>query len=203
MECRGVFMLQAQACVFLLLRSGEADGGSTCSSINAQQGDGSNLVAQGIEALGVTALGGELQDILSALVSVLGQGQHNAVAVSQAVSSQVLALVLRAGNVQVQLGDVLAGGVVDSVTRLPQSLLPQSLLPQSLRPQSLQPQSLQPQSLRPQSLQPQSLRPQSLQPQRKRQRKKQRKKRWWKKQNRRKRSYQQPVPEQRQQQQHS
>ena len=88
------------------------------------------------------------------------------------------ALVLRAGNVQVQLGDVLAGGVVDSVTRLPQSL-------------------------RPQSLQPQSLLPQSLQPQRKRQRKKQRKKRWWKKQNRRKRSYQQPVPEQRQQQQHS
>ena len=161
-------MLQAQACVFLLLRSGEADGGSTCSSINAQQGDGSNLVAQGVEALGVAALGGELQDILSALVSVLGQGQHNAVAVSQAVSSQVLALVLRAGNVQVQLGDVLAGGVVDSVTRLPQSLQPQS-----------------------------------LQPQRKRQRKKQRKKRWWKKQNRRKRSYQQPVPEQRQQQQHS
>ena len=198
MECRGVFMLQAQACVFLLLRSGEADGGSTCSSINAQQGDGSNLVAQGVEALGVAALGGELQDILSALVSVLGQGQHNAVAVSQAVSSQVLALVLRAGNVQVQLGDVLAGGVVDSVTRLPQSLLPQSLRPQSLRPQSLRPQSLQPQSL-----QPQSLRPQSLQPQRKRQRKKQRKKRWWKKQNRRKRSYQQPVPEQRQQQQHS
>ena len=191
-------MLQAQACVFLLLRSGEADGGSTCSSINAQQGDGSNLVAQGVEALGVAALGGELQDILSALVSVLGQGQHNAVAVSQAVSSQVLALVLRAGNVQVQLGDVLAGGVVDSVTRLPQSLLPQSLRPQSLRPQSLRPQSLQPQSL-----QPQSLRPQSLQPQRKRQRKKQRKKRWWKKQNRRKRSYQQPVPEQRQQQQHS
>lgn len=115
MECRGVFMLQAQACVFLLLRSGEADGGSTCSSINAQQGDGSNLVAQGVEALGVAALGGELQDILSALVSVLGQSQHNAVAVSQAVSSQVLALVLRAGNVQVQLGDVLAGGVVDSV----------------------------------------------------------------------------------------
>ena len=108
-------MLQAQACVFLLLRSGEADGGSTCSSINAQQGDGSNLVAQGVEALGVAALGGELQDILSALVSVLGQGQHNAVAVSQAVSSQVLALVLRAGNVQVQIGDVLAGGVVDSV----------------------------------------------------------------------------------------
>ena len=115
MECRGVFMLQAQACVFLLLRSGEADGGSTCSSINAQQGDGSNLVAQGVEALDVAALGGELQDILSALVSVLGQGQHNAVAVSQAVSSQVLALVLRAGNVQVQVGDVLAGGVVDSV----------------------------------------------------------------------------------------
>ena len=201
-------MLQAQACVFLLLRSGEADGGSTCSSINAQQGDGSNLVAQGVEALGVAALGGELQDILSALVSVLGQGQHNAVAVSQAVSSQVLALVLRAGNVQVQLGDVLAGGVVDSVTRQPQSLRPQSLLPQSLqpqslRPQSLRPQSLRPQSLRPQSLQPQSLLPQSLQPQRKRQRKKQRKKRWWKKQNRRKRSYQQPVPEQRQQQQHS
>lgn len=81
-------MLQAQACVFLLLGSGEADGGSTCSSINAQQGDGSNLVAQGVEALGVAALGGELQDILSALVSVLGQGQHNAVAVSQAVSSQ-------------------------------------------------------------------------------------------------------------------
>ena len=198
MECRGVFMLQAQACVFLLLRSGEADGGSTCSSINAQQGDGSNLVAQGVEALGVAALGGELQDILSALVSVLGQGQHNAVAVSQAVSSQVLALVLRAGNVQVQLGDVLAGGVVDSVTWQPQSLQPQSLQPQSLRPQSLRPQSLRPQSLRPQSLQPQS-----LQPQRKRQRKKQRKKRWWKKQNRRKRSYQQPVPEQRQQQQHS
>ena len=191
-------MLQAQACVFLLLRSGEADGGSTCSSINAQQGDGSNLVAQGVEALGVAALGGELQDILSALVSVLGQGQHNAVAVSQAVSSQVLALVLRAGNVQVQLGDVLAGGVVDSVTWQPQSLQPQSLQPQSLRPQSLRPQSLRPQSLRPQSLQPQS-----LQPQRKRQRKKQRKKRWWKKQNRRKRSYQQPVPEQRQQQQHS
>ena len=198
MECRGVFMLQAQACVFLLLRSGEADGGSTCSSINAQQGDGSNLVAQGVEALGVAALGGELQDILSALVSVLGQGQHNAVAVSQAVSSQVLALVLRAGSVQVQIGDILAGGVVDSVTRLPQSLQPQSLQPQSLQPQSLRPQSLQPQSLR-----PQSLRPQSLQPQRKRQRKKQRKKRWWKKQNRRKRSYQQPVPEQRQQQQHS
>lgn len=108
-------MLQAQACVFLLLRSGEADGGSTCSSINAQQRDGSNLVAQGVEALGVAALGGELQDILSALVSVLGQGQHNAVAVSQAVSSQVLALVLRAGNVQVQIGDILAGGVVDSV----------------------------------------------------------------------------------------
>ena len=108
-------MLQAQACVFLLLRSGEADGGSTCSSINAQQGDGSNLVAQGVEALGVAALGGELQDILRALVSVLGQGQHNAVAVSQAVSNQVLALVLRAGNVQVQLGDVLAGGVLDSV----------------------------------------------------------------------------------------
>lgn len=103
-------MLQAQACVFLLLRSGEADGGSTCSSINAQQGDGSNLVAQGVEALGGAALGGELQDILSALVSVLGQGQHNAVAVSQAVSSQLLALVLRAGNVQVQVGDVLAGG---------------------------------------------------------------------------------------------
>ena len=166
-------MLQAQACVFLLLRSGEADGGSTCSSVNAQQGDGSNLVAQGVEALGVAALGGELQDVLSALVSVLGQGQHNAVAVSQAVSSQVLALVLRAGNVQVQVGDVLAGGVVDSVTRQPQSL------------------------------QPQSLQPQSLQPQRKRQRKKRWKKRWWKKQNRRKRSYQQPVPEQRQQQQHS
>ena len=66
-------MLQAQACVFLLLRSGEADGGSTCSSVNAQQGDGSNLVAQGVEALGVAALGGELQDILSALVSILGQ----------------------------------------------------------------------------------------------------------------------------------
>ena len=186
-------MLQAQACVFLLLRSGEADGGSTCSSFTAQQGDGSNLVAQGVEALGVAALGGELQDILSALVSVLGQGQHNAVAVSQAVSSQVLALVLRASSVQVQLGDILAGGVVDSVTRQPQSL----------QPQSLQPQSLQPQSLQPQSLLPQSLLPQSLLPQRKRQRKKQRKKRWWKKQNRRKRSYQQPVPEQRQQQQHS
>jgi len=66
---------------FLLFRCSKSDGGSTCSSINAQQGDGSNLIAQGVEALGVAALGGELQDILSALVSVLGQGQHNAVAV--------------------------------------------------------------------------------------------------------------------------
>ena len=64
-------MLQAQACVFLLLRSGEADGGSTCSSINAQQGDGSNLIAQGVEALGVAALGGELQDILRDRKSVV------------------------------------------------------------------------------------------------------------------------------------
>ena len=87
-------MLQAQACVFLLLRSGEADGGSTCSSINAQQGDGSNLVAQGVEALGVTPLDNQLNKIIKALISVIGQGQHNAVAVSQAVSSQVLALVL-------------------------------------------------------------------------------------------------------------
>ena len=170
-------MLQAQACVFLLLRSGEADGGSTCSSINAQQGDGSNLVAQGVEALGVAALGGELQDILSALVSVLGRVNAIAVAVSQAVSSQVLALVLRAGNVQVQIGDVLAGGVVDSVLGGLDSLagrMPLRELAESQRKR-----------------------------QRKKQQKKQRKKRWWKKQNRRKRSYQQPVPEQRQQQQHS
>ena len=87
----------------LLLRSRESDGGSTCCGVSAQQGDGSDLVAQSVEALGGAVLGGELQDVLSGLVSILRQGQNDVLAVCQALTGQVIALVLRDGTKQVQL----------------------------------------------------------------------------------------------------
>ncbi len=89
--------------------------GSTCSSVNAQQGDGGDLVAQGLEALGGVVIGGELQNVLSGGVCVLRQGQNDALAVCQTLTGQILALVLRTDSVQVQLGDVGAGGVVHGV----------------------------------------------------------------------------------------
>ena len=98
-----------------LLRSGEADGGSTCCGVSAQQGDGSDLVVQSVEALGGAVLGGELQDVLCGLVSILRQGQNDVLAVCQALTGQVLTLVLRAGNIQVQLGNGGTGGVVHGV----------------------------------------------------------------------------------------
>ena len=79
----------------LLLRCSESNGGSTCSSVNAQQGDGGDLVAQGLEALGGAVIGGELQNVLSGGVCVLRQGQNDALAVCQTLTGQILALVLR------------------------------------------------------------------------------------------------------------
>ena len=49
------------------------------------------------------------------LVSILRQGQNDVLAVCQALTGQVLALVLRAGNIQVQLGNGGTGGVVHGV----------------------------------------------------------------------------------------
>ena len=74
----------------LLLRSRESDGGSTCCGVSAQQGDGSDLVAQSVEALGGAVLGGELQNVLCGLVSILRQGQNDVLAVCQALTGQIL-----------------------------------------------------------------------------------------------------------------
>ena len=115
----------------LLLRCSESNGGSTCSSVNAQQGDGGDLVAQGLEALGGAVIGGELQNVLSGGVCVLRQGQNDALAVCQTLTGQILALVLRTDSVQVQ--------------RAPQQ--PQSLQPRKKR-QQRKPQKRRPQKRR-------------------------------------------------------
>ena len=72
---------------------------------------------QGVKALGVAVLGGELQNVdnVSLLVSLDIAGDDDALAVSQTLACQVLALVLRACIVQVQLGHLAAGGVVHGV----------------------------------------------------------------------------------------
>ena len=72
---------------------------------------------QGVKALGVAVLGGELQNVdnVILLVSLDIAGDDDALAVSQTLACQVLALVLRACIVQVQLGHLAAGGVVHGV----------------------------------------------------------------------------------------
>ena len=72
---------------------------------------------QGLEGLGLAVLGGELQHIghVSLLVGLHVAGDDHAVAVSQAVACQVVALVLGADFVQVQVGDLGTGGVVHGV----------------------------------------------------------------------------------------
>ena len=72
---------------------------------------------QGVKALGIAVLGGELQNVnnVSLLVSLDIAGDDDALAVSQTLACQVLALVLRACIVQVQLGHLAAGGVVHGV----------------------------------------------------------------------------------------
>ena len=59
---------------------------------------------QGVKALGIAVLGGELQNVnnVSLLVSLDIAGDDDALAVSQTLACQVLALVLRACIVQVQ-----------------------------------------------------------------------------------------------------
>ena len=103
---------------FLLLRSSECNGGSASSCVHALQRDGSDLVVQGLEALGAAVLGGELENIghVVLLVGLDIAGDDDILAVGQTgLASQVLALVLRACLVQVQLGDGRTGGVVNGV----------------------------------------------------------------------------------------
>ena len=90
--------------MLLLLGSFESDGGSTGSGVHALQRDGSHLVVQGVKALGIAVLGGELQNVnnVSLLVSLDIAGDDDALAVSQTLACQVLALVLRACIVQPQ-----------------------------------------------------------------------------------------------------
>ena len=73
---------------------------------------------QGLEALGAAVLGGELENIghVALLVGLDIAGDDDILAVGQtSLASQVLALVLRACLVQVQLGDGRTGGVVNGV----------------------------------------------------------------------------------------
>jgi len=73
---------------------------------------------QGLEALGAAVLGGELENIghVVLLVGLDIAGDDDILAVGQTgLASQVLALVLRACLVQVQLGDGRTGGVVNGV----------------------------------------------------------------------------------------
>ena len=88
--------------LLLLLGSLESNSGSTGSGVHTLQRDGSHLVVQGVKALGVAVLGGELQNVdnVSLLVSLDIAGDDDALAVSQTLACQVLALVLRACIVQ-------------------------------------------------------------------------------------------------------
>ena len=72
---------------------------------------------QGVKALGAAVLGGELQNVdnVILLVSLDIAGDDDTLAVSQTLACQVLALVLRACIVQVQLSHLAAGGVVHGV----------------------------------------------------------------------------------------
>ena len=98
---------------FLLFRCSKSDGGSTCSGIHTQQGDGSDLVVQGLKALGLAVLGGELQNVghVGLLVGLHIAGDDDVLAVSQTVlTGQIVALLVAACIVQVQLGDGRTGG---------------------------------------------------------------------------------------------
>ena len=80
---------------FLLFRCSKSDGGSTCSGIHTQQGDGSDLVVQGLKALGLAVLGGELQNVghVGLLVGLHVAGDDDVLAVSQTVlAGQIVAL---------------------------------------------------------------------------------------------------------------
>ena len=103
---------------FLLFRCSKSDGGSTCSGIHTQQGDGSDLVVQGLKALGLAVLGGELQNVghVGLLVSLHVAGDDDVLTVSQTVlTGQIVALLVAACIVQIQLGDGRTGGVLHCV----------------------------------------------------------------------------------------
>ena len=84
---------------FLIFRCSKSDGGSTCSGIHTQQGDGSDLVVQGLKALGLAVLGGELQNVghVGLLVGLHVAGDDDVLAVSQTVlAGQIVTLLVAA-----------------------------------------------------------------------------------------------------------
>lgn len=73
---------------------------------------------QGLKALGLAVLGGELQNVghVGLLVGLHVAGDDDVLAVSQTVlAGQIVTLLLAACIVQVQLGDGRTGGVVHGV----------------------------------------------------------------------------------------
>ena len=73
---------------------------------------------QGLEGLGLTVFGGELQNVvdIALLVSILIAGDNDVLAIGQtSLTGQILALLLTAGLIQVQLSDGGTGGIIDGV----------------------------------------------------------------------------------------